>query len=198
MWRSIAPAVGRFSGKLTPTELSQLRGEAQKAAGGGDLSRQPTMNGSAERFSLDGATATMGSNDDVDGAWGALISHVRRLLGELVSMPEAAVGLELGDGARSASLVHMGAKPIAVDMSKLSIRAVLWGAGFTKLGDWSAPVKPEPAQAEAAGSWNVPLLFDHGLKTGKNKVLHVYVTFALSENGQKAEVRVEHTPPVPA
>ena len=50
----------------------------------------------------------------------------------------------------------------------------------------------------ASDSWSAPLPFDHGLKPGKNKVMHVYVTFAVSENGQRAEVRVEHTPPVPA
>src|SRR2546422_1528957 len=50
----------------------------------------------------------------------------------------------------------------------------------------------------ASDSWSAPLPFDHGLKPGKNKVMHVYVTFAGSENGQRADVRVEHTPPVPA
>lgn len=198
MWRSIAPAVGRFAGKLSPAELSQLKKEAQMAVAAGDVSRPPTMDGSAERFQLDGASATMGNNDDVEGAWGELIRHVRTLLEQLVSMPQAAVGLEVADDGRSARLVHLGNKPITVDLSNLSVRAVLWGRGFQKVGDWSTPVNPNPAQAEADDSWNVPLPFDHGLKTGKNKVLHVYVTFAVSENGQRADVRAEHTPPVPA
>jgi hypothetical protein len=85
-----------------------------------------------------------------------------------------------------------------VDLSKLSVRAVLWGQGYKKLGDWSAPAEAEVKQAEAVDSWNVALPFNHGFKTGKNKVLHVYVTFAVSENGQRADVRIEHTPPVPA
>ena len=185
MWRSIAPSVGRFAGKLSADELSRLKTEAEKAAAQGDVSRPPTMDGSAERFQVEGATAT-------------LATHVRKLLGELVSMPQAAVGLEVGEDGRSARLVHLGDKPLAVDLSKLSIRAVLWGRGFRKLGDWSTPAKPGPVQAEASDSWNAPLPFDHGLKPGKNKVLHVYVTFAVSENGQRADVRVEHTPAVPA
>ena len=149
-------------------------------------------------FQVEGATATMGSDDYIEGPWGQLATHVRKLLGELVSMPQAAVGLEVGEDGRSARLVHLGDKPLAVDLSKLSIRAVLWGRGFRKLGDWSTPAKPGPVQAEASDSWNAPLPFDHGLKPGKNKVLHVYVTFAVSENGQRADVRVEHTPAVPA
>jgi len=197
MWRSIAPAVGRFAGKLSPAELSQLKKEAQMAVAAGDVSRPPTMDGSRERFQLDGASATMGNNDDVEGAWGELIRHVRTLLEQLVSMPQAAVGLEVGGDGRSARLVHLGNKPITVDLSKLSVRAVLWGRGFQKVGDWSTPGQPSPSQAEADDSWNVPLPFDHGLKPGKNKVLHVYVTFALAENGQRADVRAEHTPPVP-
>src|SRR3989475_8057306 len=148
MWRSIAPAVGRFAGTLSPAELRQLKQEAQIAAAAGDVSRPPTMDGSAERFQLDGASATMGTNDDVEGAWGDLIRHCRRLLEQLVSMPQAAVGLEVGDDGRSARLVHLGNKPITVDLSTLSIRAVLWGRGFQKVGDWSTPVNPNPAQAE--------------------------------------------------
>jgi len=198
MWRSIAPSVGRFAGKLSADELSRLKTEAEKAAAEGDVSRPPTMDGSAERFQVEGATATMGSDDYIEGPWGELATHVRKLLGELVSMPQAAVGLEVGEDGRSARLVHLGDKPLAVDLSKLSIRAVLWGRGFRKLGDWSTPAKPGPVQAEASDSWNAPLPFDHGLKPGKNKVLHVYVTFAVSENGQRADVRVEHTPAVPA
>lgn len=198
MWRSIAPAVGRFAGKLSADDLSRLKMEAAKVAAQGDVTRQPTMDGSAERFEVEGATATMGSDDYVEGPWGDLTMDVRRLLGELVSKPEAAVGLEVGKDGRTARLVHLGDKPLEVDLSTLSVRAVLWGRGFQKLGDWSAPGKSAPGVAEAAGSWNAPLPFDHDLKPGKNKVLHVYVTFAVSENGQRADVRVEHTPPVPA
>ena len=196
MWRSIAPAVGRFAGKLPADELGKLRSEAKKAAAEGDTARPPTMDGSAERIQVEGATVTMGSNDYLEGPWGELIEHVRRLLDELVSAPQAAVGLKVDEDGKNARLIHLGEKPIMVDLSNLSVRAVLWGRGFKKLGDWSAPAKSEAAQAEAADSWNSPLPFDHGFKTGKNKILHVYATFAVSENGQRAEVRAEHTPPV--
>jgi hypothetical protein len=198
MWRSIAPAVGRFAGKLATADMSRLKTEAAKAAAQGDVSLQPTMDGSAERFEVEGATATMGSDDYVEGPWGELTAHVRKLLGDLVSKPLAAVGLEVGKDGRSARLVHLGDKPLRVDLSKLSVRAVLWGRGFQKLGDWSAEGKSGPGPSQAADSWNAPLPFDHDLKPGKNKVLHVSATFAVSENGQRVDVRVEHTPSVPA
>src|SRR3989454_9572587 len=70
MWRSIAPSVGRFAGKLSADALSRLKTEAEKAAAQGDVSRPPTMDGSAERFQVEGATAAMGSDDYIEGPWG--------------------------------------------------------------------------------------------------------------------------------
>jgi hypothetical protein len=203
MWRSISPAIGRFAGKLEPGELTKIKKEVQAAAATGDLTKQPARDGSAEGIDIAGARATLGSNDYAEGPWGVLIEHLRTLLGELISKPQAAVGLDVKPDGTSARLIHLGEKPLAVDLSNLSVRAVLWGPGYRKLGDWNSnedngsAAPSGPAQVEAAGSWSAPLPFAHGFTLGKNKVLHVYVNFAASENGVRSDVTAQHTPPIP-
>lgn len=203
MWRSISPAIGRFAGSLGAGELSKIKNEVQLAAAAGDLTREPARDGSVEGIDVAGARATLGSNDEAEGPWGVLIDHLRKLLDVLIDMPQAAVGLEVEPDGTSARLVHLGDRPLAIDLSNLAVRAVLWGRGYQKLGDWNSTddygegSPAGPAQVEAAGSWSIPLPFDHGFRLGKNKVLHVYVTFAASENGNRADVTVQHTPPIP-
>jgi hypothetical protein len=203
MWRSISPAIGRFAGTLAPAELSKIKTEVQAAAATGDLTKPPARDGSVEGIDIAGARATLGSNDYAEGPWGVLIEHLRKLLGELISKPQAAVGLDVKPDGTSARLVHMGEKPLAVDLSNLSVRAVLWGPGYRKLGDWNSnedngsAAPSGPAQVEAAGSWSAPLPFAHGFALGKNKVLHVYVNFAVAENGKRSDVTAQHTPPIP-
>ncbi len=203
MWRSIGPAIGRFAGRLESSELSKIHKEVQQAAAAGDLTKEPARDGSVEGIDIPGAHATLGSNDGAEGPWGVLITHLRQLLGELIKMPQAAVGLEVKPDGKSAQLVHLGKEPLAIDLSNLSVRAVLWGPGYRKLGDWSsdegdgAGTPSGPAQVEAAGSWSASLPFDHGFQIGKNKVLHVYVNFAASENGIRVDVTAQHTPPIP-
>jgi hypothetical protein len=203
MWRSISPAIGRFAGTLAPAELSKIKTEVQAAAATGDLTKPPARDGSVEGIDIAGARATLGSNDYAEGPWGVLIEHLRKLLGELISKPQAAVGLDVKPDGTSARLVHMGEKPLAVDLSNLSVRAVLWGPGYRKLGDWNSnedngsAAPSGPAQVEAAGSWSAPLPFGHGFALGKNKVLHVYVNFAVAENGKRSDVTAQHTPPIP-
>ncbi len=203
MWRSISPAIGRFAGELEASELSKIKTEVQQAAAAGDLTKEPARDGSVEGIDIPGAHASLGSNDYAEGPWGVLLDHLRKLLGELINMPQAAVGLEVEPDGKSARLVHLGEKPLAIDLSNLSVRAVLWGRGYHKLGDWNsnegdgAATPSGPAQVEAAGSWSASLPFDHGFRMGKNKVLHVYVTFAASENGIRADVTAQHTPPIP-
>ena len=199
MWRSIAPAIGRFAGKLEPNELSIVKSEAKNAAAAGDLSKPSSPDGSVDLIDVDGANASLGSNDYAEGDWGALITHLRRLLDDLIRMPRAAVGIEVAPDGHSARLVHLGEKPIAVDLSQLSVRAVLWGRGYRKLGDWTSPSGQGsgPSQVEAGNSWSFSLPFEHGLKMAKDRVIHVYATFAVTEDGQRAEVSAQRTPPVP-
>lgn len=199
MWRSIAPAIGRFAGSLDPSELKSLKSEAKNAAAVGDFAKPPSRDGSVELIDVDGAHASLGSNDYAEGDWGVLITHLRRLLDDLIRMPRAAVGIEVAPDGRSARLVHLGQKPIAVDLSHLSVRAVLWARGYRKVGDWTSPSGQSSgsSQIEASGSWSFPLPFEHGLKMAKDRVIHVYARFAVTENGQRADVSAQYTPPVP-
>jgi hypothetical protein len=198
MWRSIAPAVGRFAGKLDAGELTKIKSEAKEAAAAGDFSKPPSPDGALDQIDVEGGHASLGSNDYAEGPWSALLEHLRKLLNDLISKPRAAVGLEVASDGRNARLVHLGEKPLAVDLSGLSVRAVLWGRGYRKLGDWNSSSKVAgSAPVEAGKSWNVALPLDHDFKTGKDKVLHVYATFAVTEDGQRAEVTAQHIPPIP-
>ena len=199
MWRSIAPAIGRFAGSLEPSEFNRVKEEAAKVAAAGDFSKPPSRDGSVDSIDVDGAHASLGSNDYAEGDWGVLITHLRRLLDELIRMPRAAVGIELAPDGRSARLVHLGQKPIAVDLSRLSVRAVLWGRGYRKLGDWTSRSGQEsgPSQVQASDFWSFDLPFEHGLTMAKDRVIHVYARFAVTENGQRADVSAQYTPPVP-
>lgn len=196
MWRSIAPVIGRFAGTLTDTELSGLQAEAKAAASAGDFTKPPYPEGAVDLIDLDGAHASLGSNDAAEGAWVPLLGRLRRLLDELIDEPRAAIALRVSDDGRSARLEHLGDTAIDLDLSRLSVRAVLWGRGYRKLGDWTADVAGGQ-RVSAAGAWSMALPLDHGFRTAPDRVVHVYATFAATENGQRADVRAQHTPPVP-
>ena len=196
MWRSIAPVIGRFAGTLTGTELSGLQAEAKAAASAGDFTKPPYPEGAVDLIDLDGAHASLGSNDTAEGAWVPLLARLRRLLDELIDEPRAAIALRVSEDGRSARLEHLGDTAIDLDLSRLNVRAVLWGRGYRKLGDWTSDVAGAQ-RVSAAGSWSIALPLDHGFRTAPGQVVHVYATFAATENGQRADVRAQHTPPVP-
>jgi hypothetical protein len=199
MWRSIAPAIGRFAGKLEPSEVNSIKSEVKNAAAAGDFSKPPSPDGSVDLVDIDGGHASLGSNDYAEGAWATLLDHLRQLLDDLMAKPRAAIGIDVDRDGRKARLVHLGDKPIAIDLSGLSVRAVLWGRGYRKLGDWSSSSKVAGSSpVEAGQSWNVALPLDHDFKLGKDRVLHVYATFAVTEDGQRADVTAQHIPEIPA
>ena len=198
MWRSVnSPVVGRFGGTLAPAVVDQLRAESAAAAATGDLAQMPPADSAIERIATDKAKASLGHPDEVGGPWGTFISHVRKLLDELTNSPVAAIGLQVAPNASSARLQHLGENPVLIDLSRLSVRAVLWGPGYDKLDDW----RSEPTQRksdEASGKWSFVLPFDHGFEVGKRQVVHVYCTFDLQEDAQRAPVSAVSLPPVPA
>jgi hypothetical protein len=199
MWRSIAPAIGRFAGTLPTSELSSIRREADGAIAAGDFMKPPVPDGAVDVIDTEGAHASLGSNDYADGAWAPLITHLRRLLDELISMPRAAVGIQVSDDGQSARLVHLGDTPLDVDLSQLTVRALLWGRGYRKLGDWTAP-EGRPAhgpRVSASDSWSLALPFEHGFRQTRDRVIHAYATFAVTEKDQRADVTAKYTPPVP-
>jgi hypothetical protein len=189
MWRSVgSPMAGRFGGKLEPDQLAQLRSEVQRAASGGNLNPDIPPDAAVETVEAGGARAVLGSNDPGSDAWGPLLAHLRRLLGELMTSPVSAVALEL-DGVDSARLEHRGREPLGLDLSALNVRAVLWAPGYEMLDDWSAPaVIPGDARIQAGPGWKQALPFEHGFRPRPGQVVHAYATVAVLNGEQPVPV----------
>jgi len=178
MWRSVrSPVVGRFAGRLPEGEASRVQ-SLVAAAAATEIPGGKQMPGAAtETVTVDGAVLRTGSTGGPDGPWGDLLKALRALLGELTGHPAAAVAIEVGDGGSSASLRHRGDSPVTVDLSDLTVRAVVWGPGWEQRGEWSSAASGE--RASAAPGWSFGLPFDHGLEIGSGDALHVFARFGL-------------------
>ncbi len=198
MWRSVgSPMAGRFGGQLEPGLLAQVRSEGQQAASAGNLDASILPDAAIETIEVDGARASLGGNDEGDGAWAPLVAHLRRLLGELMRSPVSAVALEV-DGARAARLEHRGREPLGLDLSSLTVRAVLWGPGYEMLDDWSAPagISSDGGRVQAGPGWKQALPFEHGFKPRPGQVVHAYANFVVLNGEQPIPVSCVVAPPV--
>jgi hypothetical protein len=121
-----------------------------------------------------------------------LIEQLRHLLGDLTASPQAAIGLELLDGGRAARLVHQGSDNLRLNLSGLTVRAVLW-EGYNKAGDWRASDLPAGAtdQINAGPGWSFDLPFDHGFDIAAGQEVVAYVTFAAFDGEQAIPVALE-------
>lgn len=198
MWRSVgSPMAGRFAGKLEPELLDQLRSEAQQAATGGNLEPNIPPDAAIETVELPGSRAILGSNDPGNDAWAPLLAHLRVLLGELMRSPVSAVGLEVDD-AREARLEFRGREPLGLDLSALTVRAVLWGPGYEMLDDWSTPagISKNGGRIEAGPGWKQALPFGHGFKPRPGQVVHAHANFTVLNEAQAVPVSCVVAPPV--
>jgi hypothetical protein len=191
MWRSTNTGVaGRFAGRLDPEELAGLQAEARQASVAGDLEVQPFPDASIETVEVQGARAELGR--DTDGPWAPLVGRVHRLLDELTAAPLAAIALEVDRDGRRARLVHRGSRPLWLDLSGLSSRAVLWGPNWWLLQDWRSGSGEDGAAEEGGGatargrveagpSWSMELPFGHGFEPGPDRTLQGFAELVLIE-----------------
>ena len=147
---------------------------------------------SIETVEIDGAKSRMGANDQPNGPWSDLVEHLRTLLGTLAEHPTAAVALEVEEDGSGARLTHHGKESLRLDLSKLTVRAVLWEGG-RNAGDWHGPTEHsgDMAKIEATPGWTLDLPFDHGHEiTGKGEVV-AYVTFTAFDGEQPVPVSLQ-------
>ncbi|MGH2343986.1 MAG: hypothetical protein ACRDG4_02090 [Chloroflexota bacterium] len=196
MWRSVgaaaypATAIGHFAGTLAPEVREALTQEGADAVAAGNLSLTPKPDGAVETIVVDAVQASLGANDDPTGPWLPLVSRVRKLLGDLTAQPRAAIAAQIGQDGTSAQLVHLGTEPLRLDLSALTVRAVLW-RNYSTHGDWRAPNPGLPGELTAEPGWSLTLPFDHGFTVPEGASVRVYVTFSAFNGDVSVPVSVE-------
>lgn len=191
LWRSIAAAtqpataIGSFAGKAP--EYAALLRLAKAAAAAGELSIRPAPDSPVESIQVGDVKARLGIYDQPEAPWGPFIERMRMLLGELTSMPRAALALELDQDGMAARLVQHGSDPLTLDLSDLTVRAVLW-EGSNKQGDWWARGAAGPQSVEATPGWTYELPFGHGFTIGAQQRVAAYVTCAAFDGTKKVPV----------
>ena len=191
--------IGRFAGQLGDGALSDLGSKASAVAAAGDVAVPTPMDGATVSVLVGGREARVGSNEQIEGPWGLLISALKGLLdGDAVARPVAA--LELMASASEASLRHVGSEPLEVDTSSVAVRAVRLDAQGLVLGRWqgsAAPAQVEdtrttttPTWTTTAPGWELELPFRHGLELTRDDWLQVWVTLAVRDGGEQRRGRL--------
>jgi hypothetical protein len=179
LWRSVrSPVVGAFAGRLDDDRSAHLRELAAAAAAAEPPAAKQMPGAATETITVGPASLRTGSSNDLPGPWGELVSVLRSWLVELTASPAAAIALDVAADGSSAKLVHRGDGTIPVDLSSLSVRAVVWGPGWEQRGQWSAE-SPAAGRVDAGPGWSHDLPFDHGLTIGPGDALHVFARFGL-------------------
>jgi hypothetical protein len=194
--RSVAGSrIGSFAGQLDATAMRELHDHIDALAGYDDIVIQTPMDGATESIQVDdGHTARLGSNEDVDGPWGALLRTVRRLLdGPVLESPRAAVALAVA--ARSAQLSHIGEQPLEVDASSVTVRVARLDADGLIQARWQGSATTPGAEdtrgsragrtwTEAGTGWTTEVPFDHGIDLAHGDYLQVRVMIDVREDGR--------------
>jgi hypothetical protein len=182
------PAVGRFGGRLSGEEAAALLRLAAAAEAAGSVDAAMLPDSSLVTIGVGGATARFGDGAPPAGPWAALTDALVALLDGRLGEPVAAVELVLGDGGTSARLEHRGSEPVAIDLSALEVRAVLWKGYYELVAEWvSASAPGADARTTAAPGWSVDVPFEHGFELGPARTLHASASFGLATDGGEAE-----------
>lgn len=194
LWRSVGAAtnpptpVGQFAGQLDAQLAAELQRETQAAVNAGDVSLTPRPDSPVETITLDGVKARLGAYDEPAGAWGTLVSRLRQLLGDLTAFPQAALAIEVQPDGTRAKLIQQGPDALQLDLSALTVRAVLW-EGDNKAGDWRAPkASGSTGRLNADPGWTYDLPFDHGFTVASGQEIVVYVTLTAFDGQQATPV----------
>lgn len=198
LWRSVGWAtqppspVGRFKGQLDPGLNTIIEQEINQARQAGKVEIPLLPDSPVETVNLEGAQLKLGIHDTPAGSWGALITHLRSLLGELTIFPQAAIALEITSDGQKARLVHQGTQPLQLNLQNLSVRAVLWQE-YNAISDWYAPTANanSPQQLTASKNWSLDLPFQHNFELKADCRVAAYVNFAALKENQETPVSLE-------
>ncbi len=198
MWRSVnTPACGRFAGRLSVETWNVLQRDGVAAVQAGVLNRPILPDSAIETIQIEETWAKLGHTDTPDGAWGQMAIHLRQLLTSLCQEAEAAVSLHISPQATRAKLVHQGQRPLSLDFSRLSVRAILWGGYYEQQGNWSWSAPASLGHVEATPGWEFELNFQHGFAPTADQVVHTYVTFSVYDREGLVNVSLVDAPLLP-
>ena len=197
MWRSIGSAVhppspvGRFAGQLDAQTLESLIVASKAVSLEGDLVIKPKPGSAMVNIETGQVKARMGIHDEPENAWSQLAELLKGLLKQLTNSPEAAIMLAVSEDGDRARLEHLGQQPTRLDLSRLTVRAVLW-EGYGKVDDWSlsegASGENDPISADM--NWQMDLPFDHHFEPGDGQNVVAYVTFSIFQEGRFIPVKL--------
>lgn len=194
LWRSVGWAtypptpIGRFTGQLDFNTKARL--QTEMAAVKDSLSVPLAPGEAAEKINLPHAHASVGIHYEAENSWGNLIDHLRLLLSTLTTFPNAAIRLEVSPDGQTARLVHLGTDPIRLDLSDLTVRAVLWN-GYLNEGDWYSPEGVNTFDVKANVGWSLKLPFNHKFEVKDGYEVVAYVTFSAFDGRTPVPVSLE-------
>ena len=200
MWRSIGSAVqppspvGRFSGQLNDQNLVSLKAAIEAVNLEGDLVIKLKPGSAVVNIDTGQVKARMGNHDEPDNSWLQLAELLKGLLKQLSQYPEAAMILTVSDDGQKTRLKHLGRRSLQLDLSQLTVRAVLW-EGYKKVDDWTlsegGAKEDDPTTADIG--WQMDLPFEHLFEPRDGQSVVAYVTLSIFHEGRFIPVRLTST-----
>jgi hypothetical protein len=189
LWRTIGRAsqppapIGGFKGTLTEGERSDLQGLLNRIHQAADIRMPFPPDSAVETIMAAGRTALLPHTGMPGEPWAGLVALARTLLVQLTDRPRAALGLRLTDAGKRVDLVLLGDRSLLVDLSRVSVRAILW-SGYEQLGTWeSGQLQLGPGPAQLQPGWSRELPFSHGLNETSTAQIRAYVDLRLHNSG---------------
>jgi len=170
-WRSIAPAGGRFAGRVPDPDGLRALVEAAVAAAApgagssGALRLPPDV--VIETVEAGGISVTLPLDDAPPGPWAELAIACRTALAAVSSLPEAAMAVAAAaltaDG--TLHLEHWGTEPLTVELGSMAASANLWRDGVAA---WTGVyAMPDGLERTAVGpGWVLELSPAEAIPTG--------------------------------
>lgn len=190
-WRTIAPTVGYFAGRLSEADLATIRVGAEAA--GDATPGLPPPGAVVETLQLSGRDPLVVGGVQSGEPLSALVEAARSLLDSaMLDAPRAAIGLEL---AATPRLVHRGTDPLELDLSTVQLRANFWRGYYEPAGE-AVEALGGPGQVAAGPGWSLDLPAVRP-PAGADITTHLTVDFAIVADGNVVPVQAQHLPPIP-
>ena len=190
MWRSFAPAVGRFEGRVP--DVAALRALADATAGVPPPNTEElTPDASVEILESDGVEASVEATEHPGGPWGTLLAACRSLLNELLAQPSAALVafIESRDRVR---IEHRGTEVLPIELDLAAAYLTLWRDGREQ--SYAAAYGEGRGRAEAGPGWSTT--FDlRGIEPDAEGTLGSSVSLAVEDDGTLVGVTINRATP---
>jgi hypothetical protein len=151
MWRSVARAVGRFTGPAEAgATIAALAREA--AAAPVPAARELGADTTMDRLEVGDAVVTLGEWDHLPGPWGALLDACRALLEPLLDRPTAAIRL-VQTSPTTVRLEHLGDGVLTIELGAAVVQVELRRDGLPAGGP--EPVEIDGTRVDAGPGWSL-------------------------------------------